>query len=321
MRLPDFIIIGAAKSGTTSLYHALARHPDVFMSEPKEPEFFARDDLYAGGIEGYAALFGAAGPDQICGEASTLYTLAPLFPDAAPRIARHVPEAKLVYVLREPASRAYSYYLQQVKNYQNATRDYAVHRSFEACLEPGAHPGRAPRERFLAPFKPHLPDVPDLFLAGSDYLQQIRLYLRHFGRDRMHFLTFESLRADPAGELRALCAFLGLDPSRSPGDLPRTNISSDHFETAATVRATDAAKGWLGPLYAPLKHLPEGAKHRLKALAKRAGIGGGSAVDPPPMAPGTRAALRDRFAPDRAAIAEITGLDLAVWDTGRVSGP
>lgn len=313
MRLPDFIIIGAAKAGTTSLYHALARHPDVFMSTPKEPEFFARDEFYVRGIEDYATLFDAAGADQLCGEASTIYTLSPLFPDSARRIARHLPEVKLIYVLREPTSRSYSYYLQQVKDYQNATRDYAIHRSFEACIYPEAHPDRCPRNNFLAPFKPHLPDEPSLLLAGSDYLHQIRCYLEYFDRNRVHFLTFESLRTDPGGNLRAICGFLGLDPTRFLEELPRTNISRDHFETASIVQTSEQMKKRLGPLYTPLRLLPENTKKRLKGLALRVSNAGGTAIDPPAMNAETRKAMHARFAPDRATIAEITGLNLTAW--------
>ena len=77
MRLPDFVLIGAAKAGTTSLYALLDRHPDIFMPKVKEPEFFARDDRYAEGIESYAAAFAAAAPGQIAGEASTIHSLSP----------------------------------------------------------------------------------------------------------------------------------------------------------------------------------------------------------------------------------------------------
>ena len=86
MRLPDFIVIGAAKSGTTALCADLALKDDVFVTTPKEPEFFARDDRHAEGLESYARLFEGACPDQVCGEGSTLYTLSPHFPQTAARM-------------------------------------------------------------------------------------------------------------------------------------------------------------------------------------------------------------------------------------------
>ena len=93
MTLPDFIIIGAAKAGTTSLYAMLDRHPDIFMPRQKEPEFFARDDLYAQGLDSYAENFAGAKPGQVVGEASTLYSLSPLFGQTAARIKEHLPES------------------------------------------------------------------------------------------------------------------------------------------------------------------------------------------------------------------------------------
>ncbi|PYC46421.1 hypothetical protein DI396_15600 [Litorivita pollutaquae] len=102
----DFFIIGAAKAGTTSLHARLQAHPDLFLTEPKEPEFFARDDRYEAGIDSYAALFTDAKPGQLRGDASTLYSLAPLFPKTAERIKTHCPEAKFIYMLREPVNRA-----------------------------------------------------------------------------------------------------------------------------------------------------------------------------------------------------------------------
>ena len=114
MKLPDFIIIGAAKAGTTSLYALLDRHPDIFMPAHKEPEFFARDDHYAKGIDSYATLFEGATPHQQVGEASTLYSLAPFFGHTAGRIKAHLPQVKLIYVMREPVARAYSFYVQLI---------------------------------------------------------------------------------------------------------------------------------------------------------------------------------------------------------------
>ncbi|SDK93588.1 hypothetical protein [Aliiruegeria lutimaris] len=87
MHFPDFFIVGAAKAGTTSLTSQLKACPSVFMTTPKEPEFFARDDRFALGPEWYAARYAKAKPGQITGESSTIHSLAPYFPQAAQRIA------------------------------------------------------------------------------------------------------------------------------------------------------------------------------------------------------------------------------------------
>ncbi len=111
MRLPEFIIGGAPRSGTTWLYELLDRHPDVHMAKPvkPEPKFFLRDDEYGKGLEYYANRWFADVEDgKIAGEKSTDYLESP---SAAARIARDLPHVKLIFVLREPVARAYSNYL------------------------------------------------------------------------------------------------------------------------------------------------------------------------------------------------------------------
>ncbi len=270
LRLPDFVIIGAAKAGTTSLHRALSQHPDIFMSTPKEPEFFARDDRYAQGIETYARLFAGAAPGQICGEASTLYSLSPLFPQTPARMKAHLPEARLIYVLREPVARSYSYYMQLTKGRQNATREPTVPRSFEECLFPQDHPHRAPREKFFAWFNGHLPDDPELLLAGSDYPAQIRAYLGHFSPAQMHFVLFEDLVARPGPTLAGILRFLGLDPDRLPSQqMARSNISADHFARFGEEQAIVRWRHRLGPLYAPARMLPAGLKSTVRRILLR----------------------------------------------------
>ena len=111
MRLPDFIIGGAPRSGTTWLYELLDRHPDIYMARPvkPEPKFFLVDHLYDKGLTFYAETwFAGAGDAPLAGEKSTDYLESPA---AAERIARDLPEVRLIFILREPADRAYSNYL------------------------------------------------------------------------------------------------------------------------------------------------------------------------------------------------------------------
>ena len=242
-------------------------------------------------IDNYAQLFESASPRQLCGEASTLYSLYPLFPLAATRMRQHVPNVKLIYVLREPVARAYSYYLQQVKNRQNATQDPIVYRSFEECLFPQDYPNRASRDAFLAPSKEHLPDDPALFLAGSDYPAQITGYLAYFDRAQMHFVLFEDLMSKPAAALAGILDFLGLDPDRMPFDkMARANISDDHFDRLQQTEAIKRLRNRLGPLYTPAQLLPEGVKKIARKWLVQTRISTGiSGHKPLPMQPETRA--------------------------------
>jgi hypothetical protein len=111
LRLPDFIIGGAPRSGTTWLYELLDRHPDVYMARPvkPEPKFFLVDHLYDKGLAFYAdTWFAGAGDARLAGEKSTDYLESAA---AAERIARDLPQVRLIFILREPADRAYSNYL------------------------------------------------------------------------------------------------------------------------------------------------------------------------------------------------------------------
>lgn len=314
VRLPDFFIIGAAKAGTTSLYDLLARHPGIFLPGRKEPEFFARDDLYDRGIDSYAGLFDPARPDQLAGEGSTLYSLSPFFPDTAARIARHVPQARFIYVLRQPVERAYSFYVQLVKNYQNATGDHAVHRRFEDFVLPECHARAAPRAKALARFNAHLPDTPELCLAGSDYVAQIHAYLAHVPRDRMLFLKFEDFRRDRETVMAQICDFLDLPRFRDyPAEAGRRNLSRDRSDRLGKRLAIDALRKTAGPLWTLRGLLPASLRGRLRDKVVAPAPQDERPYDPPPMLPETRALLSRRFAAQIPELTRLTGLELSEW--------
>lgn len=123
--VPDFIIIGAPKCGTTALYTYLKDHPDIFMPQAKEPHFFAQNlsDRYARirNFEDYAALFKEAKNDQICGEASVLYYL---YPEALQKIIAHNPDVKIIFMVRDPVSMIVSYHTQLLLNLEEDEQDF-----------------------------------------------------------------------------------------------------------------------------------------------------------------------------------------------------
>ena len=110
---PDFIIIGAMKSATTTLHEQLARQPGLWMSRPKEPNFFSDDENYARGPSWYASCFEGAGPDDLRGESSTHYTKLPTHPRTVERMLEALPRVKLIYVMRHPIDRLTSHYLHE----------------------------------------------------------------------------------------------------------------------------------------------------------------------------------------------------------------
>lgn len=315
MKLPDFFIIGAAKSGTTSLHALLEQHSNIFMPTPKEPEFFARDDLYAKGLDNYARLFEAARPDMLIGEASTIYSLSPFFPDTAARISKHVPHAKIIYIMREPVERAYSYYVQLTKNYQKASGDYVVHRSFEDFIFPERRATAALRDKALAPFDAHLPDHPDLCLAGSDYVKQIQAYLKYFEPDRILFLTFEQFVRDETAVLQCITDFLGVAPlnwATLQKDKIHQNKSSSHFQMVHEVTRILDLKKKMGPVWRLRKMLPFSLRLYLRRIALYI-PNSLEANATPAMENGTRQILAARFDGQIDELSDLTGLDLSAW--------
>ena len=183
-RNPDFMLIGAMKSGTTTLHAHLRRHPGLFLCEPKEPGFFSRDERYSRGIDVYRDLFARANPEQRCGEASTCYTRWPHFADVAPRIAEHVPEARFLFIMRDPVERAYSHYRHLCEEWAASGKEIP---GFAEAMEVA-------------------PEIVD----ASLYKVQLDRFLAHFPREHLHLLTLEELRARPSEVLVGVQEFLGV---------------------------------------------------------------------------------------------------------------
>jgi hypothetical protein len=203
--LPNFVIIGAAKAGTTALYWYLADHPDVFMSPVKESNFLAygvdqRGRLLYGNPEHhqfpvkslreYQHLFAGAGEAQAVGEASPMYLECP---EAADRIHDLLPSARIICGLRHPVDRAYSDYLMYLRSRGRAldperdlTRGAAWLRSDSHWMQIGRYHGPLSR------------------------------YYRAFTRDKIHIFLFDDLKRDPLKVVQEVYRFLNIDPGIVP---------------------------------------------------------------------------------------------------------
>ncbi len=179
LRIPDFYIVGHPKSGTTALYEMLRRHPEIFMSELKEPRFFAADlrprfQAHGAGehpqtIEQYAALFADAAPEQRAGDASPSYLRSRV---AAAEIARVRPDARIVAVLREPAGFLRSMHLEMVQNRVEDELD--LRRALDAEALPAAESAEG-----------GLPTPPELrYTDRVRYVEQLRRYHERSGASR-----------------------------------------------------------------------------------------------------------------------------------------
>ncbi len=183
MTLPNFIISGAPKAGTTSLYRYLAEHPGVYMSPVKEPDFFHLH--YDRGLEWYASLFEGRVSEEAIGEASP-DTMASI--EAMERIHSIVPEMRFIYIVRDPIDRAYSHYLFEVNM---GTQSALVKFSEFIRDEENARRNK----------------VVDLGM----YSKHIENCMKYFDRGQIFVGLFDDLKSDRKGFLRSVYDFLGLE--------------------------------------------------------------------------------------------------------------
>lgn len=203
-RLPDFLIIGAMKCGTSSLHDRLAEDPRLFMSQPKEPNFFSDDDVYARGLSWYTALFAPAGDSQLCGESSTHYTKLPTYPHTVDRMRVALPAPRLVYLMRDPIERIVSQFI-----HEWTRRD--VFGDLEAAVR--SH---------------------HRFLSYSLYATQLAPYFAAYGSERVLLVFFERLVVYPEEELGRILSFLGTPgaPAVRSSDLPASNVSRERVRAS-----------------------------------------------------------------------------------------
>ena len=193
LRKPNLFLIGAMKSGTTYLNKLLGAHPGIFMCSPEEPSFFvdpkqlrvlwpeAWDLGFWRSEEHYLHLFRANGDVAVLGEASTNYTKRPLVSGVPERIRRFNPDARFIYLLRDPVERTISHYWHMV-------RHHTERRPILKAIRTERH-----------------------YLEVSHYAMQVLPYLEQFGRDRVAVLTFEQLTRAPLATMRPLYEWLGVD--------------------------------------------------------------------------------------------------------------
>lgn len=200
-RRPDFIMIGAMKSATTTLRRQLARQPGIFVTEETyEPSFFSDDDIYARGLDWYQGLFDAAAPDALCGECSTNYTKLPTHPDTVSRMRADLDDVRLIYMMRHPIDRLISQY---------------IHEWSQRVID--------------VPIDEAIQQHPQL-IAYSRYAMQLEPYLEAYGAERILPMFFERCIAEPQAELERVCAFIG-HPSAPQWDseLDAQNVSSQRM--------------------------------------------------------------------------------------------
>lgn len=231
---PDFLVIGAMKSATSSLHDQLAAQPGIFMSDPKEPNFFSDDDRWQRGWGWYEGLFYRGQDALLCGESSTHYTKLPTYPKTVARIYQYLPQARLIYVMRDPVDRLVSQFIHEW------TEREMVGEIDEAVK-------RYPR-----------------LIAYSRYAMQLRPYLETFGASRVLPVFFEALRRQPQAEFERIGQFLGYEGDvKWTEDLAARNVSRDRMR-----RSPWRDRFINQPILAYLRRtvLPEALRERVKNL-------------------------------------------------------
>ncbi|MAT73181.1 MAG: sulfotransferase [Planctomycetaceae bacterium] len=300
MNGPSFLIIGAARSGTTALARFLDQHPQAFLTDPKEPHFlsFAEsppqfagpgDDVMMNRAvvtspQCYADLFAGANGAAAIGEGSvsTLY----YHERSIPAILQYAPHAKLIAILRNPIARAYSSFL------------YVTSRGFEPESDFAAALDDEPRR--IAENWHHLWH----YVAAGRYAAQVAAFQAAFPAEQFRVLLFDDFRADQGATMRQLYQFLGIDESFTPDTSSQINRSGKPKNRLIGSAANFLQRHQLAK--AAVKAVtPAAFRERMRTAA----------LDRPAMDDTVVARLREEFREDIAALGELLRRDLSHWLT------
>jgi hypothetical protein len=307
-RIPDFFIVGNSKSGTTALYEMLRQHPQIYMPDNKEPWFFA-DELHdrtpprpegtPQTLDEYMSLFDDARPEQRAGEATALYLWSRT---SARRIAEVQRDARIIAILREPASFLRSLHLQFAQTYVETENDL---RKALALEEPR-------RQGLCIPRYTYWPRVL-LYSEHVRYVEQLRRYHAVFPRAQTLVLIYDDFRRDNEATVRKVLRFLEVDDS----------VHIDALEANPTVRARSQRLNELvhavsvgrGPASLMVK---AGVKALTSRRLRRAVLEETKRRvvfrDPGPPDEELMLELRRRFKPEVVAVSEYLGRDLVtLW--------
>ncbi len=293
MTMPNFLIIGAEKSGTTALYHYLKQHPQIYMSPVKEPDFFAfegQKPKSAGparftteritDIDAYQRLFDGVSGEKAIGEASPGYILVP---EAPARIRNYIPEVKLIAVLRNPVERAYSNYLHARWLGFEPITDFAQALENE---ETRIRDGWGGLWRYK---------------QKGFYYGQLRRYFDTFDEGQIRIYLYEDFRDNPVGVLRNIFSFLSVGEF-----VPATNVRSN----VSGVPRNKALHSAVVALNRPLlkKFIPNYLLQKLREPVRNATL-----AKPPELSPQVRRQLVEVYREDILKLQDLIGRDLSGW--------
>lgn len=213
-RLPTFVVIGAMKAGTTTLHEWLDSHPDVCMSATKELDFFLDDGNWNRGVDWYRGQFATCGVERAVGESSPNYAKIHLDPAVPSRMHSVIPDARLVYLIREPIARMRSMYRHLVID-GTETRSFA-----DAVADPD-------------------------YRDTSRYMRQIQAYLNYYDRSRLLVITTECLETNPGGAIQQVYEHIGVVPLAFAETAIKRNVTAERtVDTALSRRLKENRAYW-----------------------------------------------------------------------------
>lgn len=291
--LPNFLVIGAFKSGTNSLYHYLEAHPQVFMCPANEPSFFAFEGKKMSGgrwaegvvtnFEEYKRLFAGVRDEIAIGEVSPTYLVSL---EAPGRIKHYLPDVKLIAILRHPVDRAYSQWQMEYRQGNEKMTDFAEAIKVIKVIADGTS-----RRRFV---------------SGSLYFQLLKKYYSMFDTSQICVLLFDRLSTDREGLVRKLYGFLNIDALFLPSNL---NVRFNEGGGVPRSKAGGFLLQKVFPALSGLKALaPKGLRERFVAKTRRQLL-----AKPPELAPELRAELSAFFKDDILLLQDLIKEDLSMW--------
>jgi hypothetical protein len=276
--LPNLLIIGAQKCGTTSLHAYLDLHPDVHMAAAKELDFFIADRAWRNGADWYAGCF--RDDARVRGEASPNYTAWPVWDGVPERAASLIPDARIVYLVRDPLERIESHYLQ--RRLQDGERGD------------------------IATVIGDIEDPRNLFVARSRFATQLGRWLEHFAQEQILVLSTEDLRDDRHATVATVLAHAGLHEGVEPGRL----VAEHHRSGDKAELAPAAARLRASPVGRVLEAVPA----RVRApVTRRVRAALSHPVDRQELPDALRARLCELLAPEAQRLCALTGRRFEGW--------
>ena len=202
MKKVNLFIIGAMKSGTTTLHDYLSEHPEIFMSQDKEPGFFVDKIWKNRPRDDYEKLFHRATNEKYLGESSTHYTKLPTFPGVAEKIYQYNPSAKILYIVRHPIERAISHYYHNRRDLLFSAEKRSIYRAFTED---------------------------NTYMAYSNYAMQIEPYLKLFGSNNLLIIVFENIISGSANDLFKIFNWLNIEKPQNLILTKKSNIAPERF--------------------------------------------------------------------------------------------